>query len=215
MNKKIDFKNIRINYKKLKIDFNNLKDCPIDLFLDWFHEALSTNKHEANACVLSTVSIDNKPSSRVVLIKEVNKEGFIFFTNYRSDKSTDIHCNPNVSLNFYWPELERQVRICGVANKIPNSDSDDYFNSRPRESQLGALLSDQSLSVSMDHDFMKVLDTLKIKFEGKEVKRPLHWGGYCVLPRKIEFWQGRPSRLHHRLMYVFDGKRWHKERLAP
>tara|TARA_B100001142_G_scaffold327445_1_gene385087 strand:- start:10428 stop:11075 length:648 start_codon:yes stop_codon:yes gene_type:complete len=215
MNQEIDFKNIRINYKKSKIDFNNLQDCPIALFLDWFREALRINKDEANACVLSTVSTNNRPSSRVVLVKEINKEGFTFFTNYKSDKSIDIDDNPNVSLNFYWRELERQVRICGIAKKISASDSDNYFNSRPRDSQIGAWLSDQSLSVSMDHNFMKDLDTLQIKFEGKEVERPLYWGGYCVSPRKVEFWQGRPSRLHHRLKYSFDGERWSKERLAP
>lgn len=211
----MDLKNLRLNYKKSSIDFKNLEDNPISFFLKWFDDALKENKDEANACVLSTVSAENKPSSRVVLLKSVNEKGFTFFTNYKSNKSLDIQNNPNVSLNFYWPELERQVRITGVSEQISPKDSDEYFKNRPRESQMGAWLSHQSTSIGLYYDFMDTLNKLESTFKGKDVERPLHWGGYCIIPSKIEFWQGRPSRLHDRLLYEFVEKVWNKKRLAP
>ena len=211
----MDLKNLRINYKKSSIDFKNLDDNPISFFLKWFDDALKVNKDEANACVLSTVSVENKPSSRVVLLKSVNEKGFKFFTNYKSNKSLDIQNNPNVSLNFYWPELERQVRITGIAEQISPKDSDEYFKNRPRESQMGAWLSHQSTSIGLYYDFMDTLNKLESSFKGKDIERPLHWGGYCIIPSKIEFWQGRPSRLHDRLLYEFDENVWNKKRLAP
>ena len=211
----MDLKNLRLNYKKSAIDFKNLEDNPVSFFLKWFDDALKVNKDEANACVLSTVSVENKPSSRVVLLKSVNEKGFTFFTNYKSNKSLDIQNNPNVSLNFYWPELERQVRITGIAEQISPKDSDEYFKNRPRESQMGAWLSHQSTSIGLYYDFMDTLNKLESTFKGKDIERPLHWGGYCVIPSKIEFWQGRPSRLHDRLLYEFDENIWNKKRLAP
>jgi len=211
----MDLKNLRLNYKKSAIDFKNLEDNPISFFLKWFDDALKIYKDEANACVLSTVSVENKPSSRVVLLKSVNEKGFTFFTNYKSNKSLDIQNNPNVSLNFYWPELERQVRITGIAEQISPKDSDEYFKNRPRESQMGAWLSHQSTSIGLYYDFMDTLNKLESTFKGKDVERPLHWGGYCIIPSKIEFWQGRPSRLHDRLLYEFDENVWNKKRLAP
>ena len=211
----MDLKNIRRNYKKSKIDFNNLDDDPITFFVKWFNDALEINKHEANACVLSTVSANNKPSSRVVLLKSVNQNGFTFFTNYKSEKSVEIESNQYVALNFYWPELERQVRITGIAEKIDPKDSDDYFKSRPRESQMGACVSDQSTSIDLNYNFANLLNKLESKFKGKKIDRPLSWGGYCVIPNKVEFWQGRPLRLHDRLLYEFHEKKWNKKRLAP
>ena len=211
----MDLKNLRLNYKKSSIDFKNLEDNPISFFLKWFDDALKVNKEEANACVLSTVSVENKPSSRVVLLKSVNEKGFTFFTNYKSNKSLDIQNNPNVSLNFYWPELERQVRITGVAEQISPKDSDEYFKNRPRESQMGAWLSHQSTSIGLYYNFMDTFNKLESTFKGKDVERPLHWGGYCIIPSKIEFWQGRPSRLHDRLLYELDENVWNKKRLAP
>jgi len=211
----MDLKNLRLNYKKSAIDFKNLEDNPISFFLKWFDDTLKVNKDEANACVLSTVSVENKPSSRVVLLKSVNEKGFTFFTNYKSNKSLDIQNNPNVSLNFYWPELERQVRITGIAEQISPKDSDEYFKNRPRESQMGAWLSHQSTSIGLYYDFMDTLNKLESTFKGKDIERPLHWGGYCIIPSKIEFWQGRPSRLHDRLLYEFDENVWNKKRLAP
>ena len=211
----MDLKNLRLNYKKSSIDFKNLENNPISFFLKWLDDALKVNKKEANACVLSTVSVENKPSSRVVLLKSVNEKGFTFFTNYKSNKSLDIQNNPNVTLNFYWAELERQVRITGVAKQISPKDSDEYFKNRPRESQMGAWLSHQSTSIDLYYNFIDNLNKLESKFKGKDVDRPLHWGGYCINASKIEFWQGRPSRLHDRLIYEFDENVWNKKRLAP
>ena len=211
----MDLKNLRLNYKKSSIDFKNLTDSPIEFFLTWFDEALKINKDEANACILSTVSAENKPTSRVVLLKIVNDKGFTFFTNYKSNKSIDIQNNPNVCLNFYWGELERQVRITGIAEQISPRASDEYFKNRPRESQMGAWLSNQSTSISLDYNFMDTLNKLESTFKGKDVERPLHWGGYCIIATKIEFWQGRPSRLHDRLLYELDENVWNKKRLAP
>ena len=211
----MDLKNLRLNYKKSSIDFKRLEDNPISFFLKWFDDALKVNKDEANACVLSTVSVENKPSSRVVLLKSVNEKGFTFFTNYKSNKSLDIQKNPNVSLNFYWPELERQVRITGIAEQISPKDSDEYFKNRPRESQMGAWLSHQSTSIGLYYNFMDTLNKLESTFKGKDVKRPLHWGGYCIIPSKVEFWQGRPSRLHDRLLYEINEDVWNYKRLAP
>jgi pyridoxamine 5'-phosphate oxidase len=211
----MDIKNLRLNYKKSTIDFKNLAKNPIQYFMNWFEDALKVNKQEANACVLSSVSSDNCPSSRVVLLKGVNENGFTFFTNYRSSKAKDIDANPNVALNFYWPELERQVRIAGIAKKIMINDSDTYFKIRPRESQMGAWLSDQSTVIGLDYNFMDTLNSLESKFKDKEVERPIHWGGYCIEPIKVEFWQGRPSRLHDRLEYKLEDGKWIYKRLAP
>ena len=210
----MDFKNIKVDYKKFEINFKDLDSHPVDFFLKWFSDILEINK-EANACVLSTVSHDNKPSSRVVLLKDVSKKGFVFFTNYQSDKSIDIEDNNYVALNFYWSELERQVRIRGKAERISAEESDIYFKRRPRESQMGACLSNQSSSIDLDYDFTDELEVLRNKFKGKEVNRPSHWGGYYIMPNQVEFWQGRPSRLHDRLLYEFNGESWDKKRLAP
>ena len=211
----MDIKNLRVNYKKSAIEFNTLEDNPIQYFMNWFADALAVNKDEANACVLSTISALNTPSSIVVLLKGVNENGFTFFTNYTSSKAKDIEHNNNVALNFYWPELERQVRISGVAKKISAKESDAYFKSRPRESQMGAWVSEQSKTIKLYYNFLDSLNKLESKFKGKEIKRPLHWGGYCVVPTSVEFWQGRPSRLHDRLVYELDGEIWNKKRLAP
>ena len=211
----MDLKNMRINYQKSEIDFQNLDDDPIKFFIKWFDDAVKTNKNEANACVLSTVSLDLKPSSRVVLLKGFSEKGFVFFTNYNSKKSADIEANNYVALNFYWPELERQVRVAGVANKISNVDSDNYFQSRPRSSQLGALISNQSSYIDLNFNFQDSLDSLESTLSQEKIKRPLNWGGYCVKPDKVEFWQGRPSRFHDRILYKFNGCFWDRKRLAP
>ena len=211
----MDIKNLRLNYNKSMIDFKNLTENPFQYFRNWFADALKSNKSEANACVLSTISSDNCPTSRVVLLKDVSDNGFTFFTNYESGKAKDINANPNVALNFYWPELERQVRITGLAKKIAINDSDTYFKSRPRDSQMGAWLSDQSKIIDFNYNFMDALNFLESKFKGKEVERPLHWGGYCISPIRVEFWQGRPSRLHDRVVYEINGNKWNKKRLAP
>ena len=211
----MDIRNVRLDYKKSAINFNDLEDNPIKYFLNWFADALAINKDEANACVLSTVSENNLPSSRVVLLKGVNEDGFTFFTNYKSNKSKDIEVNPNVALNFYWPELERQVRISGVVEKIATKVSDKYFKTRPRESQMGAWISEQSKEIDLHDNLREIINIFESKFKGKEVERPLHWGGFCIVPSRVEFWQGRSSRLHDRLLYKLEGDEWSKERLAP
>lgn len=210
----MDITNLRLNYSKSSIDFNGSYNDPIKFFLDWFTDSLKLNKSEANSCVLSTVTKENHPTSRVVLLKFVNNNGFTFFTNYDSNKSKDIILNPNVSLNFFWPELERQVRISGTAKKTTECISDEYFNSRPRESQIGALASNQSKTIDSDHDFNKIINILNDKFKDIEITRPSNWGGYCVNPTQIEFWQGRPSRLHDRLLFVIKDDKWVTSRLS-
>ena len=211
----MDLKNLRLSYGKNKIDFNNLEEDPIIFFKRWFEVALKNTKSEANSCVLSTITKLNTPSTRVVLLKDITDNGFVFFTNFNSSKSTDMSNNNNVSLNFYWPEIERQVRINGTVTMIKRKESVEYFQSRPRESQLGAWLSEQSSSINFDHSFDSELNIIEDKFKDKDIECPLHWGGYCVKPLKFEFWQGRPSRLHDRLIYEFESNCWKLKRLAP
>tara|TARA_B100001540_G_scaffold310799_1_gene329132 strand:+ start:66 stop:701 length:636 start_codon:yes stop_codon:yes gene_type:complete len=211
----MDIKDLRFNYKKDRINFNSLEKNPIVLFLDWFNEAIKLKEYEANACVLSTVNNHNVPSSRVVLLKGVSDVGFIFFTNYTSIKADDISKNSNVALNFFWPYFERQIRIQGVASKLSDQDSKEYFSSRPRKSQIGAWVSKQSDTISLDHDFSIDIERIEKRFFDKEVRKPSEWGGYCVIPNRIEFWQGRPSRLHDRLLYTKEDENWIINRLSP
>ena len=206
---------IREDFKKSKIDFSNIPDHPIKMFNDWFEMALESDKDNAISFVLSTVSSENIPSSRVVLLRGLDENGFTFFTNYESAKSKDIEVNNMVSANFFWEKLEKQVRITGKAMKIPESDSDKYFSSRSRDSQLGAWSSNQSSIIDIYYKLMSKMDEFKGIFKGKKVERPLNWGGYCIAPEKVEFWQGRPFRLHDRLLFTKDKTIWKKERLAP
>tara|TARA_B100001971_G_C18136974_1_gene508196 strand:- start:22 stop:669 length:648 start_codon:yes stop_codon:yes gene_type:complete len=207
-------KNLREDFNKFKIDFKNLPSHPVNLFSKWIERALKKD-NEANAFVLSTVSENRIPSSRVILLRGCNEKGFTFFTNYRSAKATDIEKNNNVSLNFYWHEFQRQVRILGEAEKISATESDKYFNSRPRESQIGAWISDQSTVINLYYKFVNEMNKIESRFKGKKIERPLHWGGYHVTPTIIEFWQGRPFRLHDRLRYRLHKDIWKIERLAP
>ena len=213
-----DFKNkikhLREDFNRYKIDFKNLPEHPLSLFDKWMEQALDENE-EANAFVLSTVSDKNIPSSRVLLLRDFDKNGFTFFTNYNSIKANDIENNNNVALNFYWSEFQRQVRIIGKAEKILDLDSDKYFSSRPRESQIGAWVSEQSAVIPLDTAFANKMENMANKFKGKKVERPLNWGGYRVAPISIEFWQGRPSRLHDRVRYTLDKGSWKLDRLSP
>ena len=213
-----DFKNkikhLREDFNKYKINFKNLPEHPLSLFDKWIEQALNENK-EANAFVLSTVSDKNIPSSRVLLLRDFDKNGFTFFTNYNSIKANDIENNNNVALNFYWSEFQRQVRIIGKAEKISDLDRDKYFSSRPRESQIGAWVSEQSAIIPLDTSFANKMQNMESKFEGEKVERPLNWGGYKVAPISIEFWQGRPSRLHDRVRHTLDKGNWKLDRLSP
>ena len=205
---------MRLNYKKSSIDFNNLFDNPFSFFSVWMSDAINVVA-EANAFVLSTVSNNNIPSSRVVLLKHFDQKGFVFYTNYESDKSIDISKNKFVSLNFYWPNLERQVRISGKANRISAEKSDEYFKSRPKESKIGAVLSQQSKEIDLNYDFSETFQSLKDSLKNNEIDRPDNWGGIIIKPNFFEFWQGKPSRLHDRICYKIKDKKWILYRLSP
>ncbi len=185
---------------------------PFELFQSWFKDALSMEK-EANAMTLSTGL--EQPSSRVVLLKEVNEKGFVFYTNYSSQKGLEIEINPNVGLLFFWQNLERQVRIQGRAVRVSEKESDAYFYSRPIESQIGAIASDQSRVLGSRDELEERVRTLTEKYKTEKIVRPKTWGGYMVKPDLIEFWQGRSSRLHDRLQYKLVNDQWLRSRLFP
>ncbi|HUH27420.1 pyridoxamine 5'-phosphate oxidase [Gelidibacter sp.] len=212
-----DLGNYRKSYEKQALLEANISDNPMEVFQKWFHEVDSNfDEPETNAMTISTIGLDGFPKSRVVLLKKYTHEGFIFFTNYKSEKGKAIMANPKVCLSFFWPKAERQVIIKGTAEKIPPNISDGYFESRPRGSQLGALVSHQSEVVKNREELEKELHQLELKFEGKEIPRPEHWGGFMVKPISIEFWQGRPNRLHDRIRFTLNEEfDWVMERLSP
>lgn len=205
---------IRKDYKLLTLNETDVNTNPIQQFQQWFTQAIDSKIDEVNAMCLSTVQA-NKPSSRIILLKEINEKGFSFFTNYQSKKGTQLAENPNASLCFYWKELERQVRIEGVITKLSETLSDEYFNSRPLGSKLGAWASPQSSVI----ESRKLLEEREEQYKqafGEQVTRPPHWGGYILQPNYIEFWQGRSNRLHDRICYSLqENGEWKIERLAP
>ena len=207
---------LRKSYEKGTLDLHNVKDNPLQLFQTWFYEAKEADAiDEANAMSLTTLGDDGFPRARVVLLKDFSEEGFVFFTNYKSEKGKSLLKHPKVGLSFYWPCLERQIIIKGEAEKLAAEKSDQYFNSRPRGSQLGAHVSPQS-EVIPDRKFLEDLQlNLEKKFENTEIPRPAHWGGILVRPHEIEFWQGRPNRLHDIICCYSDGIDWKAKRLAP
>jgi pyridoxamine 5'-phosphate oxidase len=208
--------NIRKDYSRATLDASSVKQNPIQQFEDWFADALKAKVQEPNAMNLSTVNEQGKPSARIVLLKAVEKNQFIFYTNYQSKKGKELDNNPACALTFFWPELERQVRIEGVAARVDAKVSQTYFQSRPRQSQLGAWTSPQS-GIIQDRGILEQrLMQMEKKFEHLEVlPRPNQWGGYEVDPLQIEFWQGRPGRLHDRIQYVRLDNVWKIFRLAP
>lgn len=212
-----DLSNYRKSYEKGELLLDNISDNPIELFRDWFVEVDSLfNIDEANAMTVSTLGLDGYPKSRVVLLKKYTFEGFIFYTNYNSEKGKAIEANPNVCLSFFWHAAERQVIIKGKAEKIAENMSDGYFESRPRGSQLGAIVSNQSEVIENRTVIEDRLKALELQYEGKDIVRPKHWGGYLVRPVEIEFWQGRPNRLHDRIRYQLqEDFNWKIERLSP
>lgn len=194
---------------------NFFGENPFDEFIKWFDEANVKNELEPNACSLSTVLPGSlKVSSRIVYLKELRDSEFVFYTNYGSQKGTDLKENPLAALLFFWPGLERQIRIEGITQKIPALESDAYFDSRPRESQLSAWASNQSEKLNNREDLITRLEALNTQFPEK-VPRPPHWGGYALKPNTIEFWQGRPSRLHDRCCYEFIDGKWINYRKNP
>lgn len=208
---------LRHEYRQAGLNETVVPNTPISLFKDWFDEAVKADLREPNGMALATASADGRPSVRIVLLKDYDAAGFVFFTNYVSRKGLDIGANPHAAATFWWPELERQVRIEGKIAPVSAAESDAYFYSRPRGSQLGAWASPQSRPIP-DRDLLeRNMHALKTRYDaGKEIPRPHHWGGMRLSPAVIEFWQGRPSRLHDRLRYrLVDDGRWVRERLAP
>lgn len=212
-----DLGDYRKSYEKGELLLENIPENPLELFRNWFIEVdTHFNIDEANAMTISTIGLDGYPKSRVVLLKKYTYEGFIFYTNYESEKGKAIKSNPNVCLSFFWHSAERQVIIKGKAEKISGNLSDGYFETRPRGSQLGAIVSNQSEPITNRNILDEKLKILEKKYEGREIKRPEFWGGYIVRPIEIEFWQGRPNRLHDRIRYKFqEDYNWKIERLCP
>ena len=213
MNKHIA--DIRTDYKLKSLLESEVSGNPYKQFGQWWDEAIKSNLEEVNAMTLSTASKEGRPSSRIMLLKGYDEKGFVFFTNYLSNKGEQISDNPYVSLLFFWKELQRQVRIEGKIEKLETVDSDEYFYSRPVGSRIGAWASKQSKAIesreTLESDFAKYAK----QFEGVDVPRPEHWGGYRVVPDKIEFWQGRSNRLHDRIEYSLDNAAWRIKRLSP
>lgn len=215
MNK--DLSNYRKVYQKSELSENSVSNNPMELFQKWFYELeASETAEEPNAMSISTIGMDGYPKNRVVLLKKFTWEGFIFYTNYNSEKGKAIAENPHVCLSFFWHGVERQIIIKGLAEKIAENLSDGYFESRPDGSKLGAWASNQSDVVQSRESLDQSLKDFETKFKNKEITRPKHWGGYIVKPISIEFWQGRPNRMHDRIRYTLqDNFDWKIERLAP
>ena len=212
-----DLSNYRKSYEKQELLESNCPENPMELFQKWFLNADGSEMvDEANAVTLSTIGKDRYPKSRVVLLKKYTWEGFIFYTNYNSEKGKAILNNNHVCLSFFWPALEQQIIIKGNTEKLAENLSDGYFESRPDGSKLGAWASNQSSVVDSRNELDKNLKTYQQQFDGKEIPRPAHWGGYLVKPISIEFWQGRPNRMHDRILYtLLEDFSWKIERLAP
>lgn len=212
-----DLSNYRKSYEKNELLETNVPEDPINLFNKWFHEMEDFGgTEEVNAMTVSTIGIDGFPKARVVLLKKFTEEGFIFYTNYDSEKGKAIADNPNICLSFFWHSMERQVIIKGIAKKVDASVSDNYFDSRPEGSKLGAIVSNQSQVVPSRNFLEDNLSQLEQEYQNKSIIRPENWGGYIVEPTVVEFWQGRPNRLHDRIRYSSqENYDWKIERLAP
>lgn len=212
-----DLSNYRKSYEKGELLLDNVPENPIELFRNWFVEVdTHFEVDETNAMTISTFGLDGYPKNRVVLLKKYTHEGFIFYTNYDSEKGKAIAQNPNVCLSFFWHAAERQIIIKGKAEKVSENLSDGYFESRPRGSQLGAVVSNQSEIVKDRAELESKLKDLESQLEGKEIERPKNWGGYIIKPVALEFWQGRPNRLHDRIRYQLqEDYNWKIDRLAP
>ena len=211
-----DLSDYRKSYDKSELLENTIPDDAIQLFHKWFYEAEEQENGEVNAMTVSSIGLDGFTKSRVVLLKKFNEEGFIFYTNYNSEKGKDILQHPNVCISFFWPILERQVIIKGIAEKTSDTISDNYFDSRPEGSKLGAILSNQSEVIPSRAFLDEKLKNLEKEVSGSEIKRPENWGGFLVKPVEVEFWQGRANRLHDRIRYKLEADfSWKIDRLSP
>jgi len=212
----VDISQVRQDYSQAKLSVKHVDRDPIAQFNKWLNEAIESNCLEPTSMTVSTVSSENTPSSRVVLLKGVTGNKFVFFTNYQSRKGSHLAVNPAISVVFFWPELERQVNIEGKATKCPPEDSDTYFHTRPWKSRIGARISPQSQPIE-SRTYLKTLFVQESsKFLIGQIPRPENWGGYQIEPHRIEFWQGRPNRLHDRILFTkTDENTWKIQRLAP
>jgi pyridoxamine 5'-phosphate oxidase len=211
----MDIKQFRSDYSRAELREEDLEKDPLILFNRWFKAAVQANISEVNAMTLATTSADGRPSARTVLLKEFNDQGFTFFTNYQSRKATELEQHPYAALLIFWKELERQIRIEGSVEKIESYKSDEYFHARPLESKMSAVISEQSQPISSRAKLEENwVEFFKNNFN-KEINRPDYWGGYRVIPEKIEFWQGRPNRMHDRILYLKTEKIWKIQRLQP
>lgn len=211
----IEIADLRKDYTLNGLDLADVLPDPIAQFRQWFDAAVQAGIPEPNAMHLGTVAENGRPSGRIVLIKDVDERGFVFYTNYESQKGQALIARPVASLTFFYPELERQIRIEGVVEKVSAEESDTYFNSRPRGSQIGAWVSQQSTVIASRAVLEDRQRDLETRFADQPVPRPPHWGGFRVIPDLIEFWQGRPSRLHDRICYRLAGGSWVLERVSP
>ncbi|HEX6223414.1 MAG TPA: pyridoxamine 5'-phosphate oxidase [Chryseolinea sp.] len=207
---------LRSEYSKASLDVSSVLPDPIQQFEKWFLEALEAKVMEANAMNLSTINVNNRPSSRIVLLKGIEQRKFLFYSNYQSTKGKELGKNPACALTFFWPELERQIRIEGIAERVDEKRSEQYFQSRPRGSQIGAWTSPQSSIIESRSILEERAEQIEKRFEGQPVlPKPNQWGGYQVDAHILEFWQGRPNRLHDRIQFVKIDNEWKVQRLAP
>ncbi|HEU4828713.1 MAG TPA: pyridoxamine 5'-phosphate oxidase [Gemmatimonadales bacterium] len=208
---------LRREYARSRLDERDLAADPFAMFASWFAQAVETAVPEPNAMALATAAPNGTPSARIVLLKAVDQNGFVFFTDYRSRKATELSANPMAALVFYWHELERQVRVVGSVARIPGTESDAYYRTRPLGSRFGAWASEQSAVLSSRTELEERLASVEARHPDGDVPRPSHWGGFRVAPSEVEFWQGRESRLHDRLRYRRAGpdQPWIVERLSP
>jgi pyridoxamine 5'-phosphate oxidase len=211
----MDISSIRKDYQLKSLSEQDVAKSPFDQFAQWWNEAIQSEIDEVNAMTLATVDQRNRPSARIVLLKDFNSSGFVFYTNYESNKGLQIESNPYASIVFFWKELERQVRIEGLCERVSSVESDEYFQSRPAGSRIGACASPQSKIISDRKILTDKVAELEKQYASGDIPRPAHWGGYRLIPETIEFWQGRSSRLHDRIKYIKEESGWNIVRLAP